>query len=321
MTIPRIFFTYWEGDQLSKLHYYTILSLTKLNPNQKIIIYTSKEVSSVLVAWKSNEHNQKINKNIIKLSDIININPSLISLEAINFPKKYGINNNISVVYKADFIRVAKLYEHGGLWFDFDLLFISKIPDEYFTSDIDLYYFKISNVVPTGFLLTTPKNKIIKEIMDNQYEILKNGKKEYQYIGPTLWGAIFDKYEDLGNAECLDNPIVYPYAWNKIEKFFETNDEGYFKTNTIAIHWFNGAESAKKFINNMDKNMKKASMAGNILWQIDNFKDEITVKRVKWAIQDEDELNKLINSKKNKTKRMLERIRFLENMRKKALEE
>jgi len=47
--IPKIVFTYLEGDQLSDLHYLTIYSLD-------IIIYTDETPKNILREWNTPEH-------------------------------------------------------------------------------------------------------------------------------------------------------------------------------------------------------------------------------------------------------------------------
>ena len=63
MTIPDKIFTYWEGESLSYLHYLTILSLHKLNPEKKITIYTSfGGVSNK--NWDTKEHLIEVENSI-----------------------------------------------------------------------------------------------------------------------------------------------------------------------------------------------------------------------------------------------------------------
>jgi len=108
--IPKIVFTYWEGDQLSELHYLTIYSLHKYNPELDIIIYTDENPKNILREWNTNEHSINI-KNKIPLSTLVEVNPNKIFLRPINFQKEYDFDNNISIIFKADFTRIAKLYE------------------------------------------------------------------------------------------------------------------------------------------------------------------------------------------------------------------
>ena len=255
MQIPKIFFTYWEGNQLSKLHYYTILSFLKLNPSYSIIIYTSEIISNKFVVWNAAPHAIEIN-NVITLDEILNIDKERIKLININFENEYNISSNLSIVYKADFIRIAKLYEHGGLWFDFDIFFIKPIPDFLFESDIDIYYFKYYNTIPTGLLLSSPKNKILKTLFETSLQKVRNeNSNEYQFIGPDLWNNIFNNNQDLLNSSvCLETEIIYPYTFVNYSNFYYNNDKNFIKDNTIGIHWFNGGLYTKNYINNFNEN-------------------------------------------------------------------
>ena len=249
-TIPKIIFTYWEGDQLSQLHSYTILSLVKLNPGIEIIIYTSKIPSTTLVQWKSGEHSIPIKKTI-SLQEICSLSPS-IRLVPIDFEKEYTINNDISVVYKADFVRIAKLYEHGGLWFDFDVLFVRPLPAFLFETVRDMYVFTYSETIPTGFLLSTPKNKYITQLYTTAKKDIHNTRGYYQSIGPNLWKyVLLHLPQPIDTITTLANEIAYPYMCNDFHEFFNsTNDK--VTANTICIHWYNGSSVAKDFINSMN---------------------------------------------------------------------
>lgn len=255
--IPRIFFTYWEGNQLSKLHYCTIYSLAKLNPDIEIIIYTSLIESPTFIQWNSGEHSIEIQKKI-KLDDIVKISDKII-LKPIDFSNEYGISGNISCVFKADFIRIAKLYEHGGVWFDFDLLFIKKIPDSLFMpfelgdgdKTPEILYFEYHGTIPTGFLLSSPKNTVLLHILEEAKVNIQNLNGGYQMIGPDLWNKHF-KSDDTTFKYCLPTHYVYPYLCDKIHLFFESNVNS-IEESTFAIHWYNGGYSAKNFINNFDE--------------------------------------------------------------------
>lgn len=296
--IPRIIFTYWEGDQLSELHYLTIYSLHKYNPELDIIIYTDETPKNILREWNSPEHSIDIQKKI-PLSKLIEINPNKIRVIPINFQKEYDFNNNISIIFKADFTRIAKLYKHGGIWFDMDILFVKPIPDFFFQEEVDSFIFIYENVIPTGFLASIPKSKYLEKLYKGSLEIIKNKKlNNYQKIGPIIWIEKYNKLDEKENIKILDNNLVYPFIWNELDNLFSKPNIT-ISENTFGIHWYNGAIQTKKFINNFDiDNINpNNSLIEKIIYKMNNFIEDVEdvedVKEITIEFNDENNLEKI----------------------------
>ena len=269
--IPKIVFTYWEGDQLSELHYLTIYSLHKYNPDLDIIIYTDENPKNIFREWNTPQHLIDIQKTI-PLSKLVEVNPKKIRLIPINFQKEYDFDNNISIIFKADFIRIAKLYEHGGIWFDMDVLFIKPIPDFFFQEDIEAFIFIYSRTIPTGFLASIPKSKYLENLYNISLRIIKNKELTvYQKIGPDLWNQEYKKLgrKTIKNIKILNNNLVYPFLWNQLNNLFQKTNS-ILPENTFGIHWYNGAAVTKEFINQFDINNinPEKSLIYNLIYQI-----------------------------------------------------
>ncbi len=247
-----IFFTYWEGEQFSFFHYMTIFSLRKLNPNSEIIIYTSKFKTNKLRQWLTHEHSIEITKKT-KFEDVFD----MVKVEYIDFENEYGIKNDVSVTLKADFTRIVKLYEHGGMWFDFDILFIKPVPDEILNSENEFVYYRYGGTVPTGLIIAKPKTRTIsiiyRKLMERKKDI-ENNIVNYQMISPDLFNECLTKEENYGNVEKLEirsTEEVYPYLWLETYTLFNTKEDK-IKDNTWAIHWYNGCSLTKNAINNFN---------------------------------------------------------------------
>lgn len=248
--VPKLFFTFWQGSNFSLLHYYTIVSLYKYNPDVKVIVYTSTSNKEKVVDWNTGEHSVEIT-NKVPFESIASINTNL-SIINVDFTT-YGIDNDISVVFKADFIRIAKLYEHGGVWFDFDVLFIKPFPEELFQTPIDVYFFTYLGTIPTGLLLASPKTDILHTLFKYASNQI-NESYGYQKIGPTLWCNVFHMYKHLlKNSKLLPTELAYPYTCDEIDELLKPTTD--YKTklqNTMCIHWFNGSYKLKNFINQLN---------------------------------------------------------------------
>lgn len=203
--VPKIGFTFWEGLQLSFLHYMTIFFFSKLNPSFKIVIYYSnKEENFIHSGNNVNKiHPSGINiienkcipiKKLIKLPNVELVN--------INVEREYNLQFNTSAIHKADIVRIIKLYEHGGIWFDLDVLFIKPIPLEIMITN-NFQYFSYYNTVATGLLISTPNNVYMKYIYEKCIEKINsnNINDDWQQFGPSLWRNCILNNEYFNNCK------------------------------------------------------------------------------------------------------------------------
>lgn len=259
--IPYCAYSFWEGNNISWFHIYTVLSLRKYNPTLPIKIYSS--IGCCLEnPWNTEEHAINI-ENPANLSIINGIDN--IEIIYIDFSKEYNISNSISPVHKADFIRIIKGKEHGGIWFDMDILFIKPIPSDFFSADADIvgyqYDFNVMNYAtstiekyqpqtfPTGLLGITPNSATINKIADELLAITNSTITTYQIIGPELWF----KYINNDNTLFRSCKELYPLSYMQLDDLFN-NTIDFSCKNTWGIHWYNGAIESKIAINNYNFN-------------------------------------------------------------------
>jgi len=254
--VPKLCFTFWEGLQFSKLHYMTILSLSKLNPDMKITVYTSSGSANILKEWTTYEHSLQLT-NTFDMHKVSKISDK-ITIKHVDFTKEYGIQNDISPVYKADIIRICKLHEHGGLWFDFDILFIKPLPHYLFDSDVDMLYFAYD--IPNGFIITTglvismPNTEYLTGLKERMRVVLSDPANDgYQKIGPDLWSIQYNACspESRTKIHKLPNILAYPYDYTTIRQFVKTNIDRILPQ-TFCVHWYNGDNDVRSVLNTLD---------------------------------------------------------------------
>jgi mannosyltransferase OCH1-like enzyme len=122
--IPNIIHLYWgRNNPLTFLQYLTVVSFSEHHPDWKIKIYYPIVISDH-ISWTNPEQKTKIiSKDYFnELSKI----SSLIELIEVDFDK-IGFNNNYSEVINLDFFRYHILYLEGGIWSDFDVVYIKSL--------------------------------------------------------------------------------------------------------------------------------------------------------------------------------------------------
>jgi hypothetical protein len=245
--MEKLAFTFWDGPQLSLLNIISILSFARLNLDTTLIIYTVGKGVDINASWKSGQHSKTITR-IYSLDELASEPNILIKVVESELTEKIS-----SVVQIADYVRIQKLYEHGGIWIDTDVLFYKKIPDSLW----DITYqngFVISylNTITTGFLGFPKLSKGVGLALNSADEKISrnNFQKNYESFGPLLWREVFLEYPEAFTEVCfLSEKLVYPVLWEGLEKFFFQADELINLEETIGIHWYGGSNLSRSFIN------------------------------------------------------------------------
>ena len=262
---PRIAFTYWSGDSLTYLHILTLRTITKLNPSFEVIVYTSLDLQSTdYIPYTSHEHKTKV-KHALPFAAIYRV-PGVKAVE-VDFNSEYHVTDTLFHSYLADILRIKKLEEHGGVWFDMDILFLNPLGDDLlrFPKGKSVKTISYADTIATGFTVALPQSPILQELSKETDRYLENKRQSnfetessykecYQAFGPDLWRKVFSPHLDnrlKNHPEACALPVesVYPYLWNQMSEYFEGTAKSKTGRNTIGVHWYNGSTEARQFLN------------------------------------------------------------------------
>ena len=251
--VPKIAFSFWEGNQFTYLHYLTMSSFAKFNPDFRIIIYTTNISENKTVNWTSNEHKQQYTNlyDFNKLQEI----PGL-EIKYVDINEELNYTGEMSSVWKSDILRIKKLYEHGGFYIDFDTLFINKIDDSLINLPNDIGLNKYHGVINNAFIVSRPNGVIIKRWYDEIMNLLKSNALNdgYMRFGSTLITPLIMNNQVLRDTTYfIPNEMTCPYLWNEMGKLFYSNIDQ-LTSKTFCLHWYNGDTSSRKYCSELTQN-------------------------------------------------------------------
>ncbi len=263
--IPKKMYFYWGfNSKMSYLHYLSLLSFRKLNPDWELFLYKPKISSNFILTpyIKNNNALDYIGKDYCDKLDRIE------NLQIVEFDfDTIGIDSSISEVYKSDYIRWYLLWKYGGGWADMDILFIKplstiNVERKMLTGESNkvdtMIIFKDLGYHPIAFYLASRDNDFFKLIFEKSISSLN--MYEYQSIGSYLLGKIYPSVKEIqklfpgSNIADISVNTVYSFLPRDVKKIFYKNKMKYIYEETIGVHWYNGHKIAKQFLNEFDKN-------------------------------------------------------------------
>lgn len=248
LNIPKILHLYWGGNKMNYLRFMTIKTFMKHNPDWEIKFYYPKYPFDYMT-WETHEQKYKVAFGSDFLSEVMELPITKVEIDFEN----YGLDNDISEVYKSDFIRLILLSSEGGLWSDMDIIYFRPMNDLYFNipENKDIETFVCSNNRyghSVGFIMGSKENKFFKELfrLSRQHFNPHN----YQSIGADLYNKYFGSIESITNitpAMNISMDVVYPVDAQHISDLIDKSEMNY-TDKTIGQHWYGGSSLWKPFL-------------------------------------------------------------------------
>jgi len=255
--IPKTLHLYWNKSPMSWLQSLTPISFHKYNPDWMINIYVPRvpyNGSTIYIPKYTGKDYFSIIKE--QLPDVNIIEVSL---------KNYGIDPNLHDILRSDILRYHLLYEQGGVWSDFDVLWLKPISHfnniEYYGNvapeDITAAVSLINNTHgghSIGIMIHSQHDEYAKELV----ELTKLVRPPYKHesFGSLMISAKYPTLESLSKFKGLigvKEETYYPYRIHPpndtFNKLYLDNDLSMIINNTICLHWYNGKLHSKNYVN------------------------------------------------------------------------
>ncbi len=254
--IPKILHMYWDRSSMSQLQTFTVDTFHKYNPDWVINVYIPKQPYIGSASFIPNysgkdffgrvENNPNVNIVEVDLND-------------------YGIDPALHNILRSDILRYHLLYNHGGVWSDFDVIWLK--PMDHFRNieyHGDTPINEVTAIVSfirgthgghsIGIMVHAKHDPYAKALV----ELTKKVKPPYRH--ETFGGFMLHYgYPDLKSLAHFKTVIgarfetYYPYNIHPpnptIHKLYAENDLSCINNNVLCVHWYNGHVLSKQYVN------------------------------------------------------------------------
>lgn len=261
---PKICHLYWDKSPMAWLQTQTVVTFHEQNPDWEIKVYVP--------LYPPVPANDKYVPDY-KGPDYFNIVRSLPYVKIIDIDSlSFGIDKNIHNILQSDIFRYKILYEEGGVWSDFDVLWIKPVSHLFNLKSVgrvetkDMGTFVCRWKTTTGhnnisILGTRPRHPLYRELI-KQCRYIQNTNRNREELSHQVFGTelLDDMFPTLDHT-CRKFPDVvglpyktlYPYSIYEMDQLYKKINLALIDNEVVAIHWFNGHKLSKDFLHSGGK--------------------------------------------------------------------
>jgi len=248
---------------MSWLNLMTIDSFHKYNPDWEITVYLTKQSPA------------EMGKNTFVpdytgpdyLDRLVNYN--YVDIKIIDI-EDYDVPIEAHACQGSDNFRRAILFQEGGVYSDFDTIWLKPISDiekvecignpKDFECTVSFYkmtydFHNVSN------LIAEKNSQFIKSLIDFSKLITPAEiKANHQALGSAMLNRLYPSLSTIlprfPRVLAIPYDTFYPFSTYHLETLFQHNNLSFLTDNTLCVHWFNGNKLAKDYINREDYSRK-----------------------------------------------------------------
>ena len=251
--IPKIYHLFWDGFPMSFYQVFTVISFKKFNPDWEIIIWLSKQ--------KYTELGENTFVGAYTGKDYFGVVSALpyVQIKEIDL-EEWGINTEIPSCSGSDIFRMKVLHKYGGVYSDFDVIWVRPISVLAFVEHIGAiddfecsvcFYDYIKGFQNVSVMAAKQGASYLQELIRLQAGV--KPPYSHQSYGSEL---ITNHFPTLPHIWAQHHKVLavkyetfYPYSIYCLDALFNTIDLSPMTSNAIAVHWFCGHEISLQYLN------------------------------------------------------------------------
>ena len=245
--IPKILHLYWDRSPMSRLQVFTIETFRNLNPDWKINVYIPKQ------KYIGDQEYVPEYTGI----DCFNLVTDMYLVNIIEFDLiDYGIREDLHNILRSDIFRYHILYNQGGVWSDFDVIWLKPISYIDNIGTMVVFSEDTKGWHNISVMYSSPKHPFYENLINETIRLqnLQLEVYDHQAFGTEMLNVLYPDLESITNnfldVVGLKYSTFYPYGIFELDKLYDQVDlTPLYSNNVMCIHWFNGHQLSKDYVN------------------------------------------------------------------------
>jgi hypothetical protein len=226
---------------------FTVLSFVHYNPGWTVRVWYPTQVYTAQ-PWRSPEQHAQPDVG----TDWFNVLYEYAIVEPFDVAQ-LGLPPDTPEVIKSDCLRWHLLYTQGGLWSDFDIVYVKSmwaLDDEAQVYLARQHNRRHQSFYPIGFLLAAPECQFVAEVRDDA--LVHYDVHDYQSAGRFALERCLRRYDALPTGMSLMSPArVYPVSSWRDRRLYGGGALG-LAPETVGIHWYAGSPRIPHYMATID---------------------------------------------------------------------